>query len=303
MSAKDLGMLHTVNFEHRLSDGDSQFNIHDLNGQLTEQLQRMVRQGQYLKVTGIDIGLRPYGPTPINGTVSGTLRYYAPTKGRCAAYRSAFKAMAKTMSNQGISMRDNEFYDFRVPLRDSSIYVNGFFNGASFDGVNEIAMNKAAPEGVFQVHNESVQPKQVGATFSPGFSVYGSTTDFVLNQNQQGFEGNAMVANLEFEEIPFQISLAQSPVTPGVDPQFNTTTTFQWRPDPALYLAVLAGMFEINIQETQSSGAANDLQLEIAYTVAGWKSIMGNPDKKRRPRRMKDSSKKTTTTTVTTKKS
>ncbi len=304
MSSKELGMLHTVNFSHRLSDGTSEFNIHDLCGQLTEQLQRMVRQGQYLKVTGIDIGLQPYGPTPINGVVAGVLRYYAPTKGRCEAYRSAFKAMASVMKDQGISMRDNEFYDFRVPLRDSSVYTNSFFNGASFDGATEIAMNGAAPNGVFQVHNESVQPKQTGATFSSGFNVYGTTTDFVLNQNQQGFQGNPDVANLEFEEIPFQISLAMESVAPGVDPQINTSSTFQWRPDPALYLAILAGQFEIDIQETQSSGGANDLELKVSYTVSGWKSIMGNPDKKRRSRRSNgSSSRKTTTTTVTTKKS
>ena len=130
MSAKELGMLHTVNFKQRLSDGDSIVLNNDLCGQLTEQLQRMVRQGQYLKVTGIDIGLRPYASSPINGVVTGVLRYFAPTKGRCEAYRGAFKAMAQIMKDQGINMRDNEFYDFRVPIRDSSIYSNSFFNGA-----------------------------------------------------------------------------------------------------------------------------------------------------------------------------
>jgi hypothetical protein len=84
------------------------------------------------------------------------------------------------------------------------------------------------------------------------------------------------------------------------------TLTWQWRPDPALYLAVLAGQFEVEITETKIAGAGSDsLQFSVAYSVAGWKSIMGNPDKKRRRSRRsngngKSHSKSSTTTTVTT---
>ena len=398
MSAKELGMLHTVNFSQDLDDGFSGHYNHDIAGQLTEQLQRMVRQGQYFKVTGIDIGLQPQQPDqPASGTVTGKLRYYAPTRGRCEAYRDAFKTMAEAMKGQGISMRDNIFYDFRVPLRDTSNYdnpvpfANGatfngvdelamnklapngvfqvhnesvqpiqtsatfsdgfgvygsagnewvlnqnqqgftgnhliadeefeayrdafktmaeamkgqgismrdnifydfrvplrdtsnydnpvpFANGATFNGVDELAMNKLAPNGVFQVHNESVQPIQTSATFSDGFGVYGSAgNEWVLNQNQQGFTGNHLIADEEFEEIPFQVSLDLSTTQ-----TLTSTLIFQWRPDPALYLAILAGQFELKIQETQVVPADRNLELTVSYTVAGWKSIMGNPDKKK----------------------
>ncbi len=95
-----------------------------------------------------------------------------------------------------------------------------------------------------------------------------------------------MVADDEFEEIPFQLAIDTS------SSQGNTTTPiFQWRPDPALYLAVLAGQFEVTVENTIIEGSGT-LDLLISYTVAGWKSIMGNPDKKRRSRRP---SKKTTT--------
>ncbi len=301
MSAKELGMLHTVNFKQTYASGDANTFNNDLAGQLTEQLQRMVRQGQYFKVTGIDMGLAPTSSTvAASGSITGKLRYYAPTRGRCEAYRDAFKTMAEAMKGQGISMRDNKFYDFRVPLRDSSLYANAvpFANGATFNGADELAMNKAAPNGVFQVHNESVQPIQSSATFSDGFGVYGSAgNSWVLNPNQQGYQGNHMIADDEFEEIPFQLAIDASSGQSNI-----TTPIFQWRPDPALYLAVLAGQFEVTVENTIIEGAGT-LDLLISYTVAGWKSIMGNPDKKRRSRRMKDSSRKTTTTTVTTKKS
>ncbi len=306
MSAKELGMLHSVNFSQSILDDSTEIFNHDLAGQLTEQLQRMVRQGQYFKVAGIDIGMAPgAGTTTTNlaATVAGKLRYYAPTRGRCEAYRDAFKTMAEAMKGQGISMRDNAFYDFRVPLRDSSSYANAvpFANGATFNGADELAMNKAAPNGVFQVHNESVQPIQTSATFSDGFGVYGSAGNtWVLNVNQQGYEGNHMIADDEFEEIPFQLSYDSSST------QGNTSTlTWQWRPDPALYLAVMAGQFEFQIEDCTVEGSTGaTIALEVTYSIAGWKSIMGNPDKKRRSRRSNgnSSTQKTTTTTVTTKK-
>ncbi len=293
MSAKELGMLHSVNFSQNILDGSTEIFNHDLAGQLTEQLQRMVRQGQYFKVAGIDIGMSVAGSSAtssLSATVAGKLRYYAPTRGRCEAYRDAFKTMAEAMKGQGISMRDNAFYDFRVPLRDSSTYANAvpFANGATFNGVDEVAMNKGAPNGVFQVHNESVQPIQTTATFSDGFALYGSGGNtWVLNPATQGYTGNHMIADDEFEEIPFQLSYDSSSNQSNV-----STLTWQWRPDPALYLAILAGQFEFQIEDSTLEGTGAAVELSVTYSIAGWKSIMGNPDKKRRSSRR--SSKMTT---------
>ncbi len=282
MSAKELGMLHSVNFSMDLANGDSEVYHHDLSGQLTEQLQRMVRQGQYYKIAGIDVGLAPkLSDVAASGTVTGRLKYYQPTRGRCAAYRAAFKAMAEAMKVQGITMRDNMFYDFRVPINTTSTYANAtpFANGASFDGVTELTLAGATPSGMFAVHNSGVQPVQTSATFSEGFGVFGNAgNDFVLNENTQGFEGNVMIADDELEEIPFQVSIDTSSSQTN-----NTTLTWEWRPDPALYLAILAGQFEFVIDEAAIEGG--EVTLTATYSVAGWKSIMGNPDKKRRSRR------------------
>ncbi len=88
MSAKELGMIHSTNFTRRVTNSTSSgsTSLLDLPGQLSEQLQRLIRQGQYFKIAGIDIGLMPVGSTT-SASVSGILKYYAPTKGRCAAYR------------------------------------------------------------------------------------------------------------------------------------------------------------------------------------------------------------------------
>ena len=288
--AKELGMIHKVNFSSNLNNGVSQTYNHDLAGQLTEQLQQMCRQGNFYKIVGIDIGLEisgASGATSLNGTVTGNLKYFAPTRGRCAAYRAAFKAMAEAMKTKGITMRDNKFYDFRVPLRNTSNYANAvpFANGATFDGVEELAMLATVPNGVLAVHNSGVAPTQLSADFSEGFNVFGdSGNDFVLNENQQGYQGNPLIADTEFEEIPFQLSLDQSST------QSNATTlTWQWRPDPALFLAVMLGQFEFEINDVRIESAGTDpvLAIKTTYAVSGWKSIMGSPDKKRRRSRRK----------------
>ncbi len=294
LMAKGLGMIHSVNFSSNLTNGVAQTYNHDLAGQLTEQLQQMCRQGNFYKIVGIDIGLEvsgASGTSDLNGTVSGNLKYFAPTRGRCAAYRAAFKAMAEVMKTKGITMRDNMFYDFRVPLRNTSNYANAvpFANGATFDGVDELAILASAPNGVFAVHNSGVAPTQLAATFSEGFNVFGDAgNDFVLNENQQGFRGNPMIADTEFETIPFQVSLDLA------SSQTNASTlTWQWRPDPALFLAVMLGQFELEIENVtiESSGSTPVVAVKTTYAVAGWKSIMGNPDtKKRRPRRSRKKS-------------
>ena len=294
--SKELGMIHSVNFSRQISAATTKQLLLDLPGQLSEQLQRLIRQGQYFKVAGIDMGIQAVGATT-EASVSGLLRYYAPTKGRCAAYRAAFKAMAEAMKVQGITMRDNHFYDFKVSPRDSSLYINQLDNCASFDGVTELTMAGAAPNGIFAVYNASVQPSQLTATFSDGFGVFGSAgNNFVVNEGQQGYLGtDGRIAEDEFEEIPFSLSWSNT----GDAAAMN----FQWRPDPALYLAVMCGAFDILFDDITVAGST-DVELEINVMVAGWKSIMGNPDRKRRSRRTtgNSSTKKTTTTVTTVKK-
>lgn len=276
MSAKDLGMIHVTNFTRRVSDGDTDSTLLDIPGQLSEQLQRLIRQGQYFKIAGIDMVLHGVGAAT-NGAVSGLMRYYAPTKGRCEAYRAAFKAMAEAMKVQGISMRDNHFYDFRCTTRDSSLLTNELDNCATFDGVTELALNGAVPSGVFQVHNSGVAPTQLTEDFSEGFGVFGNAgNNFVVNEGQQGFLGtDGMIADVEFEEIPFTVSFDADGTT-GVQ-------LLQWRPDPALYLAVMCGLFELTLDSVEVDGAT-DLDLEINIMVAGWKSIMGNPNRRKAKR-------------------
>ncbi len=273
MSAKELGMIHNVNFTTRVSDGDTTSTLLDLSGQLTEQLQRLIRQGNYFKIAGIDMALHGVG-SATHGTVQGLLRYYAPTAGRCEAYRAAFKAMAEAMKVKGISMTDNRFYDFKCTTRDSSLLTNNLSNCASFGGGVELALNGAAPDGVFQVHNAGVQPVQLSSTFNPGFATFGSAgEDFVVNENQQGFEGmDGEIADLEYEEIPFTVSFDNDGATGG-------NLLLNWRPDPALYLAVMTGMFELTLDNVDVVGATQ-VDIETSIMVAGWKSIMGKRNRR-----------------------
>jgi len=289
MSSKELGQIHSVVDNATLTSsavGTVARRI-DLADELTQQLQRMVRQGNYFKLVGIDLAIRPNVPSPLGGdggTINGYIRYYSPTRGRCAAFRGAFKAMADQMKMQGISMRENQGYDFRVALSNTAAGPN-LRNQASLDGTNGLSLYSPGVPGasIFEVHNSSVKPNQLDSAvgvdqFSEGYDTVlqsgAGKTDFVLN-DQVMFTYNEDFASTEYQEIPFQMVYSYG--------NTNTSTiNFQWRPDPALYVAVMTGNLEIVVNDMDLSGSATALILESTFYVAGWKSIMGSPDKKKK---------------------
>jgi len=285
--AKSLGQIHVVNKTFPVNASGDKFNL-DLPGSLTEQLQTMVPAGTFHKCVGIDMTLDTQGVLG-GGQVTGNILYYAPTRGRCAAYRSAFKSMAEVMKTQGISMRDNPMYDFRAPLNVAgTVSAVDFQNQATLDGSNGLALNNTVNDGasIFGVHNRGVQPQYTGTAgdlYQPGFDTIlqssATGTDFILN-DAVPFTGNRDVASTEYESIPFTLTW-----TPDSS---DLAVGFQWRPDPALYLAILCGQLQFVIEEINKDGGAPGLNINIAVMVSGWKSIMGNPDKKsRRSRSMK----------------
>ncbi len=294
MSAKELGQIHTVNYRTSIPDGTtfpSNSVLVDLPGQLSEQLQTIVRAGTYHKVVGIDMTLDTIG-TSGGGQITGRIRYFSPTRGRCAAFRAAFKAMKEQMANQGVTTTSNPLYDFRAPLNDLTHLSGAFPNQATLDGREGLALYHSTIPGasIFSVHNESVQPQFTGTVeelFPTGFDTLlanedeGTATDFVLN-DAIPFSGNRMVADRTYEEIPFMLTW-----TPD---STDFAVNWNWRPDPALFLAVLSGQMSIVIEEMELDGGnTSGLVLNTAVMVSGWKSIMGDPSKKRTSKKSKRS--------------
>ena len=283
--AKSLGQIHTVNTgQTGVSTGQSY--LVDLPGELSSQLQTMVRQGQYFKVVGIDaIANDVSGGQATPAVINGELRYYAPTRGRCEAYKTAYRAVRKGMELQGINVRGNRNYDFRVPAKDLDVanYVNhaSFLNAATIDGTNGLALVSATTnDSVFGVYNANIQPSQTATVnFSEGFGLpgaAGTTTDFVMNEGEIFDPSLTRSASTQLEAIPF---------TMAYNPQ-NNVYEFMWRPDPALYLAVMCGFFEIHLEQVEGTPTVD---IQFAFHVSGWKSIMGNPDKKRRSSKKRSS--------------
>ncbi len=280
-----MGQIHTVNHTS-VYNTDDDLGLIDVSGELTRQLQHLVRQGNFFKVVGIDMTLHDFGSGDNGGQVTGYIDYYAPTRGRCAAYRNAFKATANVMKLQGINMRSNPQYDFRSSFQDQSVYPASqkLKNLSTMDGNVGLSLYsnvQNARAGIMHVYNESVTPVSQGAqAFSAGFNTMGNQTtptDFVLNDTDLGYTGNADYAEHDWESIPFQLSY-----TPG---STDISVSFQWRPDPALYLAVMTGLLQIRMEEIDLDGGATAVTIETAVHVAGWKSIMGSPDKKSRKSR------------------
>ncbi len=289
MSAKELGQIHSVSDTFTVAPIHSG-TVHrrqDLAGGLCDKLQRMVRQGNYFKLVGIDISVSPGTAGPLHGgNISGYFRYYAPTKGRCAAFRHAFKAQADQMKMQGIPMRENAGYDFRVALTNTAGLAPVLGNQSTMDGTTGLALNAGvAGASVFGVYNKSVLPNlttvPVGDLFDEGFDTLlqsgGAKTDFVLNEARL-WDGNEDFADVSYERIPFQVAYDGGSGT--------TTLAMQWRPDPALYVAVMTGNLEMVVEDCTVNGTP-DLDVDITYYVSGWKSIMGNPGKKRSSKKRK----------------
>ena len=110
---KSLGQIHTVNYEFLQPATDQQFLI-DLPGQLTEQLQHMVRMMTSVKLVGMDFSILPVlNADPVEVAISGTVEYYAPTAGRVAALKGAYQSVRRMMKISGVSPKDNINYDFR----------------------------------------------------------------------------------------------------------------------------------------------------------------------------------------------
>lgn len=284
--AKELGQIHTVNYTQAIANtGSTQDAILvDLPGELTRQLQTMVRWGTYHKVVGIDITLdntQLVGATR-GGQITGYIRYYAPTKGRCEAVRGAFQAMKTVMHNQGISTSANRMYDFKAPINEIAHLSGSFPNRATLDGSVGLALfNAGNPSAsIFNVHNESVRPVSTTTPadlYSAGFGTLTNPTggtDFVLNDTV-AYSGNRDGASTEYETIPFQVTF---------DPVKGTVSTFQWRPDPALFLAVLCGQMSVVVDAVYLDGTPTppaNIDLNISVMVSGWKSIMSKPKKRR----------------------
>ncbi len=287
--AKSLGQIHHVDYMFGTANSGDRFNM-DLAGSLTEQLQTLVRCGTYHKVVGIDMTLTAVGTTG-GGQVTGHILYYAPTRGRCEAFRGAFQSMKEQMKIQGINMHENKQYDFRVPI--NQVGDNVFENQATLDGNEGLALNHTGVEGasIFAVHNRSVQPQYTGTAgeqFPAGFNTLlggpdASNVDFVLN-DRVIYTGNENYASTDYQKIPFTLSY-----TPD---STDLTLSLEWRPDPALFVAVMCGQMQVVVEEINKDGGAGTLELNVSVMVSGWTSIMGDPSKKFKKSKRKSSSKK-----------
>lgn len=284
--AKSLGMIHTVNVVSPLNSEDQgQLRPVDLSLGLTSQLSRNIRQGQYFKLVGIDANIQALEDgtdTPEGGSVTGRLLYFAPTRGRCMAYRNAFRAVSSAMKDQGINRKADSMYDFRVAMRPNDSYepagIYTFPNQATLDGEEGLVMIDGSSQiyNIFQVHNSNVSPQQTVQPTPIPFGTYGNTTDFTLNDTAL-YRGTADFATLTPEEIPFTIAWDND--------SEEYSLLFQWRPDPALYLSIMCGLIDVQFDNIEILGDTDVLNIQWAFHISGWKSIMGNPDKKKRSKR------------------
>lgn len=293
--AKSLGQIHTVNYE-LTGSGQGDKYLLDCAGELTSQLGHMVRCMSNFKIVGIDAVLRDPVDDLGSQAMKGVFRFYAPTRGRVLAVREAYHAVRKAMKIKGIRPTSNLNYDFRPPLEPLAVYENGtdFKNAASiqFDYTTnafvELAIdNNPTRQVVFDMWNAQLEPRQgqIGVPdFSTGYDVtlggitgsYSSPTtpispDYVINEGVY-MNSPEDYASTEYEEIPFQL------VNSSGD---SAALDLNWRPDPALYLSVMLGQFELQVIEFEDTVEGEFFEIDVAIHVAGWTSIASDRKRKK----------------------
>lgn len=277
---KELGQIHTVNLTETYSNPGDQALV-DLPGQLSKQLQHMVRNNNIFKLVGIDISASDSVATGATTGVTGVIQYFAPTRGRIDAIKDAYKATRNAMRIQGINVSGNLNYDWRAPIMDPTTMLNAadYLNRATLEGGADLCLidGPAGASSVFEVYNANVQPAQTATVaFDSGFQVFGSTEDYVNSEGEYLNAGGHLFASEEMEEIPFSVVYS--------DAAAGATQNFEWRPDPALYLAILTGQLIVRAEQVTDTGAGSFVTLDMAFHVAGWKSFMGSHHRRHRRR-------------------
>ena len=311
--AKSLGQIHTTSFNYEvgtLAIGTDQAFLCDGSAALSKQFNRNIRMMSIYKLVGADLVVQlpdaiVYGSDRV--IVKGRMRYVQPTKGRCQALRDAYNQFRTMAKAQGVNPSKNKLFDFRIVPRPLSNYdinalttENSILNNSTLDGVEELVMTGGQTGvSVFDSYNEGVRPTDVTVTnadFASGLDTWqsGTQTDFVLNEGTIQ-SGNANIADLDFEEIPFELAY---------DSTARRVHTLNWRPDPALFIGVLGGFVEIVLDEITADGATgpavNGVEMDISLHWAGWKSIVSPPKwlgtkRSRSAKRMRAAGSKVTT--------
>ena len=306
---KSLGQIHTVNYENLGPiESDTEYLI-DLAGELTKQLQHMVRAMSAFKLVGMDFALsQPTGsPDPVSCTVTGNVAFYAPTQGRVTALQMAYKSVRRMMKLSGVKPSDNITYDFRPPIADPASFENGadFYNQASIEDnglATCLANGPGGSSNIFGIYNQGINPRSAlgGVTgFEEGFDIglrsNAASADWALNEGVILQALTAPIASEEFEEIPFDLALSSMTPHPAPTPTqaVPVADTWMWRPDPALYLSILTGQLKLVLDEVDIvAGETDEVTLDCAFHVAGWKSILGSKKRKRRRSKKRRYSKK-----------
>ncbi len=300
--AKSLGQIHTVsqtfdNMTYPLTAGNQL--LIDLPGQLTVQLQHMVRMMSNFKCVGIDMFFGPIqganGDDLSACSMSGYLQYYAPTKGRVEACKQAYTSVRRMMKMSGVQPTHTITYDFRPIIADPASFENGdeIPNQAAIEdnGLASCLANGPGSSNIFGIYNQQILPRSTlgsNANIQSGFDIglrsEASSADWTLNEKVVLEALTDPVASEELEYIPFELSYTGAEGATGI----ANSDDLSWRPDPALYLSILTGQIIVKVDESQAVAGVESQQdpmdyteLEIAVHVAGWKGFLGSNKKHR----------------------
>ena len=201
------------------------------------------------------------------------------------------------MKLSGVKPTNTANYDFRPVIADPATFLNGddFHNQASIEdnGLATCLANGPGSSNIFGIYNQGIIPRiAFGSTnFEEGFDIglrtNADSADWTLNEGVYLQALSQPLASEELESIPFDVAFTSASQSAVADDLTAVANSMEWRPDPALYLSVLTGQLIVQIEQISAFDTGNnevldEVTIEAAIHVAGWKSILSDGKKKRR---------------------
>lgn len=303
-----MGKIHTVEWTLGPVSGGHNYQM-DVAKQLTSQLQRMVRQCQIFKLSGLTIQVAPLLDDATNDdvVVTGQVRWCEPTAGRIKAIKNAFFAVHNGRKDAGIP--PNYEYDFRIGLDSGAQYqvTNSCADGELAN--QAVAYHSGEPYSLWMIDTATggtaIDYSSVFRMYNFGLPDWDDSAETPAQVSGWNMEGQALAAAIDVKDyVQYETNLlvgnprgpkAAHEALEGVpfECSYHTGATdlsvHAWTlENPNDYIALLNGLLEVRVIATAGDNEGESIGfLRVSAHISGWTSYMKGRRKKRSRRKGK----------------
>ena len=282
----------TVGYENTVAADGSLSNkfLIDIPKMLSERYGKLIRQGQLFKIKSAHV--RMVNPNSLVQdnllTASGRILFYAPTKNRKDAWKSAFRAVANLRKTHGLKSPN---YDFRVGLEPTYGAVvqqawvreegDTLVLGSEPDNQNGIfAVHNAQLPMNMQTYKNPVDERMNG--FGTPYDLVGvnSLQDLDFKEGLGGDQGYFVEgeANLTMESIPFSVSHSGAFDNLGTDDHIGVTNAEHIDVNSFAMCGLVGVLIDTQVPDDTET-QTEDYGIQVTLDIERWTPIF-SPRKK-----------------------